>query len=126
MEKTFEERVAEAKSEVASVTPHEANECRELDPDTLFIDPRSISDIQSTTGLIPGAVNITLEQLSEASNDALPMELESRSRTIITACQGGPMGALAAYALKQHGYTNVHFIDGGTQAWLDAGYTTVR
>ena len=126
MEKTFEERVQEAQTEVSAVSPREANECRELDPDTLFIDPRDISDIQSTTGLIPGALNVPLSTLSEAANDELPMELKSRTRTIITACQGGPMGALAAYALKQRGYTNVHFIDGGTQGWLDAGYSTVR
>ena len=62
------------RDEVASVTPHEANECLELDPDTLFIDPRDISDIQSTTGLIPGALNITLEQLSETANDELSGE----------------------------------------------------
>ena len=36
------------------------------------------------------------------------------------------MGALAAHALKQRGYNNVHFIDGGTQGWVDAGYSTAR
>lgn len=36
------------------------------------------------------------------------------------------MSALAAYALKQRGYKNVRFIEDGTQAWLDAGYSTAR
>ena len=45
---------------------------------------------------------------------------------IITACQGGPMGALAAQALKHRGFTRVAYVDGGTQAWLDAGYPTER
>lgn len=124
MEKTFEERLAEARATVSAVSPQEANECKYLDPDILFIDPRNEEDIRSTTGIIPGALNITLGDLSEKPDDELPPELSSRARQIITACQGGPMGALAAHALKQRGYSNVHFIEGGTQGWLDAGYTT--
>lgn len=124
MEKTFEEKLAEARAAVRSVSPQEANECKFLDPEILFIDPRDKADIQSTTGLIPGAINISLSDLAEKPDAELPQELSSRARQIITACQGGPMGALAAHALKKRGYSNVHYIDGGTQGWLDAGYTT--
>jgi len=124
MEKTFEERLAEARAAVSALSPQEANECKYLDPDILFIDPRDEEDIHSTTGIIPGALNVTLSDLSEKPDSELPRELSSRTRQIITACQGGPMGALAAHALKQRGYNNVHFIEGGTQGWLDAGYTT--
>lgn len=124
MEKTFEEKLTEAKAAVSAVSPQEANECKYLDPEILFIDPRDEDDIRSTTGIIPGALNISLNDLSEKPDNELPRELSSRSRQIITACQGGPMGALAAHALKQRGYNNVHFIEGGTQGWLDAGYTT--
>jgi len=96
------------------------------DPQTLFIDPRSAADIAATTGIIPGALNVTLKELSDASDEALPRQLASRTRPIITACQGGPMGALAAHALKQRGFHNISFVDGGTQGWLDAGYATMR
>ena len=126
MEKSFSERVAEAKAEVSSVSPQEANQRKINDPAILFIDPRDAADINATTGIIPGALNVPLNELNEKSDSELPQELESRSRPIITACQGGPMGALAAYALKQRGYNNVTFIDGGTQSWLDAGYATHR
>ncbi len=126
MEKSFGERVAEAKAEVSAVSAQEANERVVKDPNTLFIDPRDAADIISTTGIIPGALNMPLNELSEKSDDDLPEELSSRTRPIIASCQGGPMGALAARALKQRGYNNVHFIDGGTQGWLDAGYSTTR
>lgn len=121
MEKSFEEKLAEAKAAVSSVSPQQANALKEKYPDIVFIDPRDAEDIASTTGIIPGALNVTLNNLSQSE---LPEELSSHSRHIITACQGGPMGALAAHALKQRGYNNVAFIDGGTQSWLDAGYTT--
>lgn len=126
MEKSFEEKFAEAKAAVSAVSPQQASALLEKDPGTLFIDPRDAEDIKSTTGIIPGAINVPLNKLSETSDNELPQELLSRSRRIIAACQGGPMGALAAHALKQRGYKNVSFIDGGTQGWLDAGYSTSR
>lgn len=126
MEKSFSERVAEAKAAVRSVSPQEASARQANDPDTLFIDPRSADDIRKTTGIIPGALNVPLKELSQRADGDLPQELALRSRPIITACQGGPMGALAAHALQQRGFNNVSFIDGGTQSWLDAGYATIR
>lgn len=126
MEKSFKERVEEAKAAVPAVTPQEANARKTSDPDTLFIDPRGAEDIRKTTGIIPGALNVSLKDLSETPDDNLPEALASRSRPIITACQAGPMGALAAHALQQRGFDNVAFVDGGTQGWLDAGYATVR
>ena len=125
MEKSFSERVAEAKAAVPAVSPKEASARKAGDPETLFIDPRNPEDIRAT-GLIPGALNVPLKNLSELSDDRLPAELASRSRPIIAACGGGPMGALAAHALQQRGFHNVAFIDGGTQGWLNAGYATVQ
>jgi len=124
VEKSFDERVAEAKAEVPAVTPQVAKERKDDDPSTLFIDPRNEGDIRSSTGIIPGALNVPLAELTEKSDADLPRELQSRTRPIITACKGGPMGALAAHALKKRGFRDVSFIDGGTQGWLDAGYPT--
>jgi len=124
MKKTFEESVAEARAEVFAVSPQEANRRKTFEPLTLFIDPRPAADIGTTTGIIPGALNLPLDELNNRTDEDLPQELASRSRPIITACQGGPMGALAACALKRRGYHNVFYMDGGTQGWLDAGFTT--
>jgi len=125
-EKSFGERVAEAKEQVAAISPQAANEMRERNPETVFIDPRDAAGIASSTGIIPGALNLPLASLAEASAADLPEVLASPARPIITACQAGPMGALAAFALKKRGYTNVRFMDGGTQGWLDAGFATNR
>ena len=121
MEKSFEERVAEAKAHVSAVSPQEAYQRMSNESDILFIDPREASDIKATTGIIPGALNVTLTEIADQD---LPQELANQDCSIITACQGGPMGALAAHALLQRGYKNVQFIDGGTQGWLDAGFIT--
>jgi len=126
VEKSFAERVAEARAEVPAISPQDARAARDRDPETVFIDPRDAAGIAASTGIIPGALNLPLATLSGDSESDLPAELASRERPIITACQAGPMGALAAYALKSRGYTNVRFMDGGTQGWLDAGYATTR
>jgi len=126
MEKAFKERVEDAKAAVPSVSPQEASARKAADPDTLFLDPRGIEDIRQTTGIIPGALNVPLKELSESADEQLLAALHSRSRPIITACQGGPMGALAAHALLLRGFSNVAFMDGGTQGWLNAGYATAR
>ena len=64
-------------------------------------------------------------ELAENTDSELPKKLGDYARQIITSCQGGPMGALAAYALKRRGFKNVAFIENGTQGWLDAGYESV-
>ena len=93
MEKSFSERVAEAKAAVPAISPQAAKERKESDPGTLFLDPRDAAGIASSTGIIPGALNLPLGTLSESADTDLPEALASRSRPIITACQAGPMGA---------------------------------
>lgn len=124
MEKSFEQRVAEAKANVSAISADEANKLKANDPMVLFIDPRDAEDIISTTGSIPDALNVSLSDLNDKPVQELPEDLADHSRTIITACQGGPMGAIAADTLKRRGYTDVRYIDHGTQGWLDAGFTT--
>jgi len=123
MEKTFSERVAEAKAAVPSLTAQEAAALRDGCEEVFFVDPRPAAAIAASTGLIPGARNVTLEDI--AAGRLRPV-LPGRLARVITACQGGPMGAIAAHELKKLGYARVSYIEGGTQAWLDAGLSTVR
>jgi rhodanese-related sulfurtransferase len=50
--------------------------------------------------------------------------LRDRARPIITVCELGPMGALGGKLLKDMGFANVSILEGGTQAWKDAGFPT--
>jgi rhodanese-related sulfurtransferase len=122
MEKSFETRVAEAKNAVSSVTPQQAAALRDRG-NVVFLDPRPANAIASSTGIIPGAHNVVLGDISEGK---LPASFHDRSIHVITSCQAGPMGALAAHALAKLGFSSVNYVDGGTQGWLDAGYPTDR
>jgi rhodanese-related sulfurtransferase len=126
---TFSQMVGEAMAEVPGISPEEAHRQMEEDPRTLVIDPRDAAEIFATTGIIPGAMNISYGSLTWRADNELPQEwrepeLEDRSRPIIMACESGELGALAAKLLLDMGFTNVSNLEGGTLAWIDAGYPT--
>jgi rhodanese-related sulfurtransferase len=128
MAKTFNQMVTEAMAEVPVVNPAEAHQRMQKDPRTFVIDPRDAADIPAT-GIISGAMNISYGALTYKADNELPPEwrepeLEDRSRPIITACESGELGALAGKLLKDMGFSNVSILEGGTQAWKDAGFPT--
>jgi rhodanese-related sulfurtransferase len=122
MEKSFSERVEEAKQVISSLSPQEAATLKESN-DVVFVDPRTALAIAETTGIITGARNI---QLHDISGGNLPADLDKTSTHVITSCQGGPMGAVAAHEFRKRGFANVNYVDGGTQGWLNAGFHTSR
>ncbi len=115
----FSDKVDAAKAAISAVS---AQQARDLQASGVtFVDPRPQEAIASTTGIIPGAVSVPLADI-EAGR--LPAALADKSGPVITACQAGPMGAIAAHALSKLGFSQVHYIEGGTQGWLAAGYPT--
>jgi rhodanese-related sulfurtransferase len=128
MAKTFNQMVDEAMAEVPKISPAEAQKRKEKDPRTLVIDVRDAADINAT-GIIPDAMNISLGTLTFKADNEIDEswrepELRDRARPIITTCQIGPMGALGGKLLKDMGFANVSILEGGTQAWKDAGFPT--
>jgi rhodanese-related sulfurtransferase len=89
----------------------------------VFLDPRPPEAIAASTGLIRGAKNVPLSDIVQGK---LPPELRDNWTRVITACQAGPMGAIAAHELSKLGFSRVNYMQGGTQGWLDAGLPTDR
>jgi rhodanese-related sulfurtransferase len=128
MTKTFNQMVNEAMGEVPTVSAAEARRRLQKDPRTLVVDVRDVADINST-GIIPDALNISLGTLTYKADNEVDESwrepaLRDRARPIITVCELGPMGALGGKLLKDMGFTNVSILEGGTQAWKDAGFPT--
>lgn len=88
-----------------------------------FVDPRPAEAIAATTGKIPGARVISLADIEEGT---LPPAFADRSLHVVTSCQAGPMASRAAAAFAKLGFARVSWVEGGTQAWADAGLPTVR
>ena len=128
MAKTFNQMVTEALAEVPTLTPAETQQRMQQDPNTLVIDVRDAADL-AATGTIPEAINVSLGSLTFKADNEVPVEwrdprLQDRSRPIITTCILGPQGALGGKLLKDMGFTDVSILEGGVQAWKDAGLPT--
>jgi len=55
--------------------------------------------------------------------DKLPQD---KNTLIDVICRSGHRSGIAVETLKSLGYTNVHNVTGGTNAWVAAGYPVVR
>ncbi len=74
-------------------------------------------------------VNISLGMLPVKADRELPEEwrdsrLQDRSRQVIVTCQTGENAARGAVILKEMGFTNACYMEGGMEAWKAAGLPT--
>ena len=128
MSLSFMQIVEAAVANVEGISPADAQQRLEQDPNALLVDVRDAGDIRST-GLVSGGMNISLGMLPIKADLELPEEwrepgLQDRSRQVITTCQLGPNAAIGAKLLKDMGFTNVAYMDGGMEAWKAAGLPT--
>lgn len=128
MAKSFMQMAEDAMAQVEGLSADEVHKRSEQDSNVLLVDVRDAADI-SSTGLAAGGINISLGMLPVKADLELPEEwrearLQDRSRPVVTTCQIGPNGAIAASLLKDMGFTNVHYMEGGMEAWKAAGLPT--
>ncbi len=128
MPKTFRQMVSEAREQVDVITPQQAQERMQQQPNAVVVDVREPEDVKAT-GAIPGSMNVPLGVLAIQADTELPEnmrnpKLQDRSTPVITTCGAGGQAALAAKTLKDMGFTNVSMIDGGTRGWKEAGLPT--
>src|SRR6476659_357360 len=120
--------VAEGREGTPMVSPQETQRRMKDEPKTLVLDVRDAQDLGGT-GIIPGALNVSLGTLPLKADQELPeamrnTELQDRERPIITTCGGGGQASLAAKLLKDMGFKNVSILEGGTNGWKQAGLPT--
>ncbi len=128
MATSFMQMAEAAMAQVEGISAGEARKRSEKDSNVLLLDVRDASDIPST-GLAAGGLNISLGMLPVKADLELPEEwreagLQDRSRPVVTTCQIGPNGAIGARLLKELGFTNVCYMEGGMEAWKAAGLPT--
>lgn len=121
MVKTIAEMVADAKQRVENLSVDQV--AREIENgDALLVDIRE-PDEREKNGVIPGAVAAPrgmLEFYADSTSSYHRPEFDP-DRRIILQCASGGRSALAADTLQQMGYKNVAHLDGGLNAWRDAG-----
>jgi rhodanese-related sulfurtransferase len=128
MAMSFIQMAEGAMAEVDGISAEQAQQRLKEDSNALLIDVRDAADIPST-GVPAGGTNISLGMLPIRADRELPEEwidtrLQDRSCQIITTCFAGMMSAIGAKLLKDMGFTNVCYMEGGMDAWNEAGLPT--
>ena len=128
MSLSFMQMVESAVANVEGISPADVQQRLEQDSNALLVDVLDAGDIPST-GLVSGGMNVSLGMLPIKADLELPEEwrepgLQDRARQVITTGQRGPNAAIGAKLLKDMGFTNVSYMDGGMEAWKAAGLPT--
>ena len=84
--------------------------------DLVVLDLREREAFQA--GHIPGARHLPRGQLELRVNTELP----DPTVRILTCCEFGKISTLAAATLRELGFLRAAALDGGMQAWREAGY----
>jgi rhodanese-related sulfurtransferase len=115
-EKSYEERVADAKTRVREVTPREVLDGRRggADAGTVYLDVREPNEWQM--GHIPGALLLPLARVEGEVTSVVP-----RDRRVVIYCARGNRSALAADTMQNLGYRDVASMAQGIAGWAAVG-----
>ena len=130
--KTPDQLITEAKSEITEISVQELHEKYLQYPDIILIDVREPEEHQACA--IDRAVNFPRGMLEmkiaqhPVVNHYCDVEralTNLAERDIYLLCGTGARSALATQALQRMGFEKVYSMQGGMQAWLEAGFPTV-
>lgn len=92
---------------------------RSIDPDIRILDVRTGGEFASVH--IPGSYNVPLDTLAEHTRD-----LADVTHPVVLVCQSGGRASQAHQRLTTAGKQALHILDGGMNAWQQAGGEVVR
>ena len=116
-----EELVAEANKAIRILDVTEALELHSRD-DVLFIDVRDVRELAGT-GRIPGARHVPRGMLEFWIDPVSPYHKQyfAEDKTFVFYCAASWRSALATKTAQDMGLAPVAHLDGGFNAWCDAG-----
>ena len=118
--KTAQDFVAEARKHIQEISLNEADEA--IQAADLLVDVRDADEYRHSH--LPHAINISRGLLEfKFSNDP---ELASRDMKIVVYCKNSGRAALSAKALQDMGYHYVQSVEGGFDAWQEAGKPIIK
>ena len=126
--KSFIDLLSEANSEIKTISVDDLKLISD-DPQTQIIDVQS-KDVIDNSGMIPNAIHANrgfLEFYADQREDNPFKKREINSeKKIIVYCGAGGQGALATKTLQDMGFKDVSNLEGGSEAWVKAGYPLVK
>jgi rhodanese-related sulfurtransferase len=105
---------------IASITPTRLHEIAQNTPGVELIDVRTPAEFRELH--VPFARNVPLDRLQPGSPHLQPRS----GQPLYVICRSGSRATAACQKLLAAGYANVVNVEGGTQAWDEAGLPVVR
>jgi len=93
-------------------------EAQESDKGCYVVDVRSPHEFAG--GHVPGAKLMPLDRIHEVSGEL------DRAEPVYLICRSGMRSQMAAKILAGQGFAHLINVDGGTVAWIQAGYQIER
>ena len=118
--------VGAAKAQIENLSPQEVAD-ETASGEVLLVDLRETEEGEQH-GVIAGALQAPrgmLEFYADPTSPYHKVEFDP-TRRVILHCASGGRSALAALTLKEMGYDNVAHLDGGLNAWKEAGLPTTE
>ncbi len=100
-------------ADVPAVSPQQAAQMQS-EKNAVIIDVREKDEWNA--GHIAGAIHIPLSEISNRVGELTKYQ----NQPVIMQCRSGARSAKAADILTKSGFTNVHNLDGGLNAWQKA------
>lgn len=115
-----QELVKTAKKWTKKITPQELKKKIDKEDDVWMLDIRESYMVPE--GSIEGMENIYIGRGVLEFN--ISEKIKDKDAFIVVYCRSGKGAALAAETLKEKmKYTNVYYLEGGVEGWLEAGYS---
>jgi rhodanese-related sulfurtransferase len=118
---TIDEMLAQARTTLDRVTPAEAVEA--MEQGAVLVDIRS-DEQRARDGVVPDAVRIArnvLEWRADPASGHRDERISDPEQRVILFCDEGYASSLAAAVLQDLGLRHATDLDGGFQAWREAG-----
>jgi rhodanese-related sulfurtransferase len=125
--KTVDQLLAESRRRIEP-RPGPIGAAAEVERGALIVDVRSVDERQRH-GVIPGSLHVPLSVLQWRADPAsgwTSPHLGDLERRVILVCAEGYSSSLAAASLEELGYGRATDLDGGFEAWRDAGLPIVQ
>ncbi len=118
---TIDELLAEARGQIARLSPAEA--LAAVDRGALLVDIRS-DDARRADGIVPGSLHLprtVLEWRVAPDSEWRNPHVGGRERELLLICDHGHSSSLAAASLIRLGFSRAGDVIGGFEAWVAAG-----
>ncbi len=125
---TIHDKVFEARSRIARITPLELADRLATESAPTIVDTRTATD-RARFGVIAGSVHVprtVVEWHLDPANGYRHPDVTSFDQSLVLVCNGGYSSSLAAANLLDLGFTDVGDLVGGVRAWINAGLDVVE